>query len=287
MQSNTIFNQANNISEYIDATNRNLTQLFGAKHIPITFADLNLRKSDKLLGVQNAKTIKGLSLNILTGILYLAPASLVGFNVCPFASDGCKQACLFSAGRGRFYNVTRSRAIKTLKLIASPEEFMFKLSEEISKLTIKARKANMQLAIRLNGTSDIDWKIFNYKDDMEHIHIFERHRYIQFYDYTKDIRKAITNNINNYYLTFSKSEINTNLLSKLPKHINIAVVFNSAHGAFPAIYLGRKVINGDLHDVRFLDEQGVIVGLSAKGKAKKDTSGFVVQCGQSVERKAS
>jgi hypothetical protein len=44
------------------------------------------------------------------------------------------------------------------------------------------------------------------------------------------------------------------------------------------------VFNGDESDLRFLDPQGVIVGLYAKGKAKKDTSGFVkmVQAGPSL-----
>ena len=55
--------------------------------------------------------------------------------------------------------------------------------------------------------------------------------------------------------------------------MNVAVVFRKE---LPATYLGRKVINGDETDLRFLDEKNVIVGLKAKGKAKKDTSGFVV-----------
>jgi hypothetical protein len=58
-----------------------------------------------LLGVQNAKTSKGESLGYLTGIMYLAPANTVkGLNLCPFASSGCKAACLYSAGRGKFNN---------------------------------------------------------------------------------------------------------------------------------------------------------------------------------------
>ena len=37
-----------------------------------------------------------------------------------------------------------------------------------------------------------------------------------------------------------------------------------------------KVVNGDESDLRFLDPRNSIVGLKAKGKAKKDTTGFVV-----------
>jgi hypothetical protein len=43
----------------------------------------------------------------------------------------------------------------------------------------------------------------------------------------------------------------------------------------PETYMGRTVFNGEDSDLRFLDPKNVVVGLYAKGKAKKDTSGFV------------
>ena len=55
---------------------------------------------------------------------------------------------------------------------------------------------------------------------------------------------------------------------------NIAVVFKGKE--LPETYKGRKVINGDISDHRFLDPAGVVVGLLAKGKAKKDNSGFTI-----------
>jgi hypothetical protein len=57
--------------------------------------------------------------------------------------------------------------------------------------------------------------------------------------------------------------------------MNVAVVFDT----LPTTYLGRPVVNGDDTDLRFLDPQGVVVGLKAKGRAKKDTSGFTVIMG--------
>lgn len=55
------------------------------------------------------------------------------------------------------------------------------------------------------------------------------------------------------------------------KHnVNLAVVFDQ----LPEIWNGVRVLNGDLSDLRFLDNAG-IVGLRAKGGAKKDNSGFV------------
>jgi hypothetical protein len=41
-------------------------------------------------------------------------------------------------------------------------------------------------------------------------------------------------------------------------------------------FLGLDLVDGDDDDVRILDPMGVVVALYAKGKAKKDTTGFVV-----------
>ena len=78
----------------------------------------------------------------------------------------------------------------------------------------------------------------------------------------------------NYHLTFSRSEANeAQALDVLKAGGNVACVFS---GSLPETYLGFRVINGDESDLRFLDPSGVIVGLKAKGKAKKDASGFVI-----------
>jgi hypothetical protein len=53
---------------------------------------------------------------------------------------------------------------------------------------------------------------------------------------------------------------------------NVAAVFKT----IPKTWKGFPVVDGDETDLRFLDGKNVIVGLKAKGKAKKDTSGFVV-----------
>ena len=71
----------------------------------------------------------------------------------------------------------------------------------------------------------------------------------------------------------SRSETNENKVLPLVSKSNVAVVFKDV----PSTYKGLKVINGDIHDLRFLDESNVIIGLTAKGKARKDKSGFVVE----------
>ena len=49
----------------------------------------------------------------------------------------------------------------------------------------------------------------------------------------------------------------------------VAVVFKNG---LPTEFDGYKVINGDDTDLRFLDDTGIIVGLNAKGSAKKDSA---------------
>jgi len=79
--------------------------------------------------------------------------------------------------------------------------------------------------------------------------------------------------IPNYHLTFSQADGNIEDVIKAKEAgMNIATVFRTV----PESHLGRTVVNGDETDLRFLDPKNVIVGLKAKGKAKKDTSGFVI-----------
>ena len=77
----------------------------------------------------------------------------------------------------------------------------------------------------------------------------------------------------NYHLTFSRSETNDKLCEMvLEMKGNVAVVFRNQ---LPETWKGYEVINGDENDLRFLDKQGVVVGLIEKGMAKKDETGFV------------
>ena len=220
-------------------------------------------------GVTNVKTAKN---ELKTFILYLAPADTIGIvNVCPFASPGCKKSCLYSAGRGRFTNVQESRINKTKIWALDRANFYVQLTNEILKINSKAIKTGEKIAIRLNGTSDID-----------HIDLISRFTGVDvlklsnivFYDYTKNpnhIKKYLNSN---YKLTFSKAENNENkALEILQAGGNVAVVFS---GELPTKFHGFNVINGDLTDLRYFDPSNVVVGLKAKGEAKKDKSGFVV-----------
>lgn len=218
----------------------------------------------KLLSTQNFKTIKGEKLGYLTGVLYLAPAKISGYEVCPRRSKGCTAACLYTAGMGAFSTVQQARINKTKLFFEDRENFLTQLKKDIKALVKKANKLNFKPAVRLNGTSDIEWIRFG---------IMEEFPEVQFYDYTKVLSRLKDKIPANYNITFSKSETNEmDCRWALNLGFNVAVVFKQ----LPKTYLARPVVNGDETDVRFEDARGVIVGLTAKGKAKKDNSGFVV-----------
>ena len=224
----------------------------------------------KLLSTQNYKTVKGEKYGILTGILYLAPAKLSGFEVCPKRSEGCTASCLYSAGMGAFSNVQKARIQKTLFYFGDRPKFLELIKEDIKKLQKQAKKDGQKLAIRLNGTSDLNW--------MQH-DIFSSFPEVQFYDYTKVFNRLTKEIPSNYHLTFSKSENNdSECIQALKLGFNVAVVFDTKKGeALPASWNGFPVYDGDDTDTRFLDPKGgYVIGLRAKGQAKKDISGFVV-----------
>ena len=222
----------------------------------------------------DAKTIKGEKYGYLTGILYLSPSDLSGVQLCPMAAAAnCVFGCLNMAGRGQFNSVQAARLNKTKYFLQDQEAFMLDLVRDIKKLVNKAAKLNLIPVVRLNGTSDIR---FENKTVLHGRNIFEMFPEVQFMDYTKiPNRKDIPSN---YDLTFSFSGADT--FKKYNKQaINsgkrIAVVFRTAE-EIPEYFEGMQVVNGDESDLRFLDPAGVVVALYAKGRARKDTSGFVV-----------
>ena len=223
----------------------------------------------------NAKMAKNEQFSgYLSAILHLAPSTLSGHNVCPAASKGCAMACLNTAGRGRFNNVQEARIRKTKLLYSNQTEFMANLIKDINSLVKKATKQNKKAVVRLNGTSDIDWENIKLAEHAGK-NIFELFNNVQFYDYTKRINRLKNKLPKNYHLTFSLSENNKRVAQlALAKGFNVAAVFRTN---MPKQYMGRRVKEGISHDFRFKEGyKGLIIGLTAKGKAKKDISGFVI-----------
>ena len=232
-------------------------------------------KTNGLLTVSgDAKTVKGETQGYLTGILYGAPAETSGvMNTCTFATDGCKASCLFTAGRAAFTpTIITGRINKTRWYHAEPETFKAQLRSNIRSLIRKASKQGFVPCVRLNGTTDIPKLAMQFAAEFPSV---------MFYDYTK-LPKPWLRERSNYKLTFSLSENNESDARQALAHgVNVAVVFHVKKGQpLPTHFMGHEVIDGDLTDLRFTDGKAsdgraVIVGVRAKGKAKKDVSGFV------------
>ena len=233
---------------------------------------------------QDSKTIKGTKKGYLTGILYLAPHKISGKNLCPHASKGCSEACIYIQGRGKFNNVQEARIRKTNYFLNDRENFMLDLYKSIIKLIKKAEKLNLIPVVRLNGTSDLRFENIRFNYNGKHKTIFQAFKTVQFYDYTKyPIESGRWENLpSNYDLTFSLAEDNyLQAYELLLAGKRIAAVYRDTLPGTQQfktkdLSLQFPVINADETDLRFKDGQGLICGLIAKGTGKQDTTGFVL-----------
>jgi hypothetical protein len=228
-----------------------------------------------ILTTSNTKIKKGETSGFKTAGIHLAPHKLSGYNTCLAASNGCAAACLNTAGMGVYSTVQAARIKKTKAFFEDRNGFMVSLIKEIKAMIKKSNKLGLTPAFRLNLTSDIAWENIKH----EGMNIMEMFPDVTFYDYTKIPKRMLQFTRGelpkNYHLTFSRSEnnqIHVDIVMAFGG--NVAVVFR---GKLPNTYKGKKVIDGDINDLRFLDPKGIVVGLVEKGRAKKDASGFVVE----------
>jgi hypothetical protein len=226
----------------------------------------------KLLSTANPKIQKGTKLGYLSFILHLAPADLSGKETCPKRTAGCTAACLNTAGRGGMFKkgentnmIQKARIRKTVSFFEDREQFMFDLKKDITKAIAFAERKGLKPVFRLNGTSDLSWEKYVVEDDKN---IFECFPTVQFYDYTKVLGRKVKH-IPNYHLTFSKADGNdADVAEALLQGMSVVAVYDKIPDGVPS---------ADETDLRFLDPKGVMLGLKAKGRAKKDYSGFVIR----------
>jgi hypothetical protein len=226
----------------------------------------------KLLSTANPKTLKGEVFGFVTYILHLAPADLSGREVCPKRTAGCTAACLNTAGRGGMFKrgettntIQKARIRKTKYFFDSRQDFMLDLKRDIEKAVIQARKHGKVAVFRLNGTSDLSWEKY---DMLPGLNVFEVFPTVQFYDYTKVLGRK-TAGYGNYHLTFSRADGNEADVQKaLSAGMNVAAVYDR---------IPEGMYSADETDLRFMDPKVGFIGLKAKGRAKKDYSGFVIR----------
>ena len=237
-----------------------------------------------LLTVGNPKVLKGMKEGYMTYILHLAPANLSGYETCPKRTAGCTAACLNTAGRGGMFKkgentnvIQKARIRKTKMFFEDRITFMNLLVKDIELAIKQSAKKDLIPVFRMNGTSDLSFEKYEVlRNGQSYTNIFTAFPEVTFYDYTKILGRKVSN-IANYSLTFSAADGNDADVTKaIAQGYNVATVFGlKKTEPMPHSYFGRPVFNGDESDLRFLDPKGVVVGLYAKGKAKKDTSGFV------------
>lgn len=221
------------------------------------------RSALKLMTMCNGKTPKGEAAGYLSAILYLMPhTSGGGVTLCPHSTEACRAMCLAGSGLSGLPKALGAKQKRTTALMTDPVAFGLALVEDIHRLVILADAEEMRPVVRLNGTSDILW-------ERDFRGLFGAYPEVQFMDYTKvplEHRKPPAN----YHLTFSHAaaEDAGRSVAYLADGRSVAAVVDEAQKAalLEVAYLGRfRYVDGDEHDLRFLDPSGSIVLLKPKG----------------------
>jgi len=235
----------------------------------------------KLLNTSNGNTkiAKSSKSKLGTDKVRIASLSMMpNIHLCPSQEiAGCREACLVSAGRGRFDNVAQGRRRKTDWFMSDRDGFVVQLRKEMTSFIHTCKRQAVKPVFRLNTISDIQWeRLLDIEDEFGDAFL---------YDYTK-LAGRLGKTPDNYKLMFSfsnASKYRNQLLLAMRSHTDtpIAVVFDCD---IPKTFLGRPVIFGDDSDIVNVQSGRVVIALKAKGQAKQDTSGFVVRDPELVQR---
>ncbi len=227
--------------------------------------------SPRRLLSQSAKTIKSLDVGVLDVVLYLSPADEAGLGtLCPWSTAECRAACLRTSGRMGMDTPTRARLLRTLALVLFPRLFLRRLRRELDLAAAKAKREGLELAVRLDGTSDLGLAEFLAPHAPDSWH---------WYDYTKSHRRAYL--ADRVHLTLSMP--NPRVTSVFGGDVELAMDAPNLAVVVPepadveAIMAGKRPswwpegytpVDGDEHDARYLDPPGSVVLLKAKGDAR-------------------
>jgi hypothetical protein len=174
----------------------------------------------------------------------------------------CASVCLAKTGMNQMPTHVHIRAGRTAYLHDAPEAAIAQIVQELQGVHRRATAADLRFAVRPNLLSDQPKLAQRLAALLPGV---------QFYDYTK-LPKPWLRTKPNYHLTFSYSERSSwaEVEACLAHGINVAVVFDRLKGDdLPTTFAGVRVIDGDTHDLRFLDPTPALVGLRFKGARAK------------------
>jgi hypothetical protein len=217
-----------------------------------------INSSNPLLG-SSIKVEKGESEGYYTAILYMQPADKVATRTLCAAAElfGCKDACLIGSGMLGMSTGQSAATRKTIIYLLDSDRFYTMLRKEIQA---KHRKHGDKLAIRLNGTTDIDFTDFI--ASMPHI---------RFYDYSKVYARVIKNTLTNYDITFSGSAYSEKTIFMTARAIKaghrVAIAFNTGERK-NEFSMPTDLADFDTTDLRFTDDK-VLGGLKYKGGSRQ------------------
>lgn len=229
----------------------------------------------------STKHEKAYKYNEMVYTIYLSPAKMSGYEVCPKRTDECTLLCLNESGHNRMdvkvNKINKSRIKKTKMFFENREFFVRWVIDEIKVGMRKAKEQGFEFSVRLNNTSDLSPELFYINDNGVKKNLLQLFPDVQFYDYTKvPNRMRLKQKYDNYDLTFSFDGSNMEECFKmLDNEIRVAMVFDKV----PETYKGKEVIDGDKYDMRYRDDKDVIVGLKFKKvRTKLDKQySFVIQ----------
>lgn len=246
----------------------------------------------EILTGSSAKIDKSTKYGHLTGVVYMIPSDLSGLfdgkgkrvNLCAGASAGCIAACLVTSGRAGMCKsvdpvtllpqntIIAARQRRTEMWVNDRDRFVNLLLADVDRLIKRAEREGLRAALRINGTSDLPW--WRVEALASRLGDLVAAGKLVTYDYTKC--PAYFNKCPDWHdLTLSRSERNADKISEaLAKGHRVAVVFEKD---LPDTWEGYPVVDGDAHDLCFLHPGSVVLGLKAKGRAKKDQTGFTVR----------
>ena len=205
-------------------------------------------------------------------------------NVCSHSTPGCRAACLGNSGHLGINGGSASRAMlaRYVMLCLWPYDFWLLVDYEIGRHKQRVARCGKTLVCRINGTSDL--RVEHEPRELG-VPLLDLHPDVVFQDYTKRplVSSGWRTTVPNYYLVRSVTERDGQDLFDTHDG-NLVVPVNLPRGAaLPATFMGRPVIDGDVHDLRCADtprgdrgNYAVLVRVKKRTDGKRpDTHGFI------------